>query len=68
MATGTIRWFSATKGYGFIVADNDGAELLFRAVDVRKASLKDVTRGMRVSYDLVEGRYGKMGAENLRLG
>ena len=67
MATGTVKWFNPTKGYGFI-QPNDGAQDAFVHISaVERAGLHDLREGQKVEYELVPGRNGKSSAENLVL-
>ena len=68
MATGTVKWFNATKGYGFIQPDSGGGKDVFVHISaVEKAGLSDLREGAKVSYDVVPNK-GKESAENLKLG
>ncbi len=65
MATGTVKWFNATKGYGFI-QPNDGSQDAFVHISaVERAGLSGLNEGQKVEYDLVPGRDGKSAADNL---
>ena len=67
MATGTVKWFNPTKGYGFI-QPTDGAQDAFVHISaVERAGLHDLREGQKVEYELVPGRNGKSSAENLVL-
>lgn len=69
MATGTVKWFNATKGFGFIQPDNGGADAFVHISAVERAGLRDLREGDKVSYELVEDRKsGKMSADNLKVG
>jgi len=65
MATGTVKWFNATKGFGFIEPDEGGADAFVHISAVERAGLNSLNDGQRVSYELTPGRNGKASAENL---
>ena len=66
MATGTVKWFNATKGYGFIQPDSGGKDVFVHISAVEKAGFSSLVDGAKVSFDVVPNR-GKELAENLRL-
>ena len=67
VATGTVKWFNATKGFGFIQPDNGGKDVFVHISAVEKAGLSNLNEGAKVSYEEMENR-GKTSAENLRVG
>ena len=67
VATGTVKWFNATKGFGFIQPDGDGKDVFVHISAVEKAGLSGLNEGAKVSYEIVANR-GKESAENLRIG
>lgn len=67
MATGKVKWFNASKGYGFITPDAGGKDVFVHISAVEKAGLADLKDGQSVSYDLAEER-GKTSASNLKVG
>jgi len=67
VATGTVKWFNATKGYGFIQPDGGGGKDVFVHISaVERAGLTDLREGTKVTFDIVSNR-GKEAAENLRV-
>ncbi|MGO4741282.1 cold-shock protein [Bosea sp. 2KB_26] len=67
MATGTVKWFNSTKGFGFITPDDSGQDVFVHISAVERAGLRDLQEGQKVSYELVpDKRSGKTSAENLR--
>ncbi|MFT8242407.1 cold-shock protein [Roseomonas sp. BN140053] len=66
MATGTVKWFNATKGYGFIQPENGGADVFVHISAVQQAGMQGLNDGQRVSFDLEQGRQGKTSAVNLK--
>jgi CspA family cold shock protein len=67
VATGTVKWFNATKGYGFIQPDKGGKGVFVHISAVERAGLSTLNEGAKVSYEETENR-GKTSAENLRVG
>jgi CspA family cold shock protein len=67
VAVGTVKWFNATKGYGFIQPDTGGKDVFVHISAVEKAGFTTLVDGAKVSYEVVANR-GKESAENLRLG
>ncbi len=63
---GTVKWFNATKGYGFIQPDGGGKDVFVHISAVEKACYSNLVEGAKVSYEEVANR-GKTSAENLRL-
>ena len=67
MASGTVKWFNSTKGYGFIQPDGGGGKDVFVHISaVERAGLSSLAEGAKVSFDIVANR-GKESAENLRV-
>ena len=64
MATGTVKWFNATKGFGFIQPDDGGKDVFVHISAVERAGLSSLNEGARVSYEIVANR-GRESAENL---
>ena len=66
MATGTVKWFNATKGYGFIMPQDGGKDVFVHITAVQAAGLKGLNDGQQVSYEVAMER-GKAAAIDLRL-
>ena len=67
MSVGTVKWFNTTKGYGFIEAEDQSADVFVHITAVQAAGLTDLQEGQKVSFDLETGRNGKTSATNLVL-
>ncbi|MBL4907885.1 MAG: cold-shock protein [Sneathiella sp.] len=67
MATGTVKWFNSTKGFGFIEPDAGGADAFVHISAVEQAGLTTLQENQKVSYELTEGRNGKASAESLKV-
>jgi CspA family cold shock protein len=65
MTTGTVKWFNATKGYGFIVPQDGGKDVFVHITAVQKAGLASLNENQKVSFDVVSER-GKPSAANLK--
>jgi CspA family cold shock protein len=66
MASGTVKWFNGTKGYGFIQPDEGGNDVFVHISAVERAGLRGLNDGQKVNYDLVQDkRSGKFAADNL---
>ena len=66
MPSGKVKWFNATKGYGFIQPDDGGKDVFVHISAVEKAGFSSLVEGAKITYDVVANR-GKESAENLRL-
>jgi CspA family cold shock protein len=62
-----VKWFNATKGFGFIQPDNGGADAFVHISAVERAGMSNLAEGQKVEYELVsDRRSGKMSADNLK--
>jgi CspA family cold shock protein len=66
MATGTVKWFNTTKGFGFIMPQDGGKDVFVHITAVQAAGMRGLDEGQKVSYDVVMER-GKAAASNLKL-
>ncbi len=66
MATGTVKWFNADKGYGFIQPDGSGNDVFVHATALEAAGIRDLPDGQKVSYEVTEQR-GKSSATQIEL-
>ena len=66
MATGTVKWFNPTKGFGFIQPESGGADVFVHITAVQKAGLQGLDENTKVSYEL-ESQRGKTSAVNLKV-
>ncbi len=69
MATGTVKWFNATKGFGFIQPDDGGKDVFVHISAVERAGLRELNEGQKLVYDIVpDKRTGRSSAGNLKVG
>ncbi|MEM8798701.1 MAG: cold-shock protein [Pseudomonadota bacterium] len=66
MATGTVKWFNPTKGYGFIQPEDGGKDIFVHISAVQQAGLRSLREGQPIEFDVVEDR-GKQAAGNLKV-
>ena len=66
MATGTVKWFNATKGYGFIQPEDGGKDVFLHVSAVERAGLQPPQEGQKLSYELETGRDGRSSAGNIQ--
>jgi cold shock protein len=68
MATGTVKWFNPSKGYGFIQPDDGSKDVFVHISAVERAGFTSLAEGVKISYELADDpKKGKSSAENLRL-
>ncbi len=67
MASGTVKWFNPTKGYGFIQPSDGGRDVFVHISAVKRAGLNTLNEGQKVSFELQTER-GKTSATNLKVG
>ncbi|MFC4271957.1 cold-shock protein [Sneathiella chungangensis] len=67
MATGTVKWFNPTKGFGFIEPEDGSSDAFVHISAVERAGLRSLNEGQKVSYELEAGKNGKSSAENITL-
>jgi CspA family cold shock protein len=67
MAAGTVKWFNAEKGYGFIQPDDGGKDVFVHVSAVEQAGMRSLQEGQKIGYEIVaDRRTGKSSASNLR--
>ncbi|MBN9561858.1 MAG: cold-shock protein [Alphaproteobacteria bacterium] len=66
MATGTVKWFNAQKGYGFIQPDDGTKDVFVHISAVERAGLGGLNEGQKIRYEVQQGQQGKFSAENLQ--
>jgi len=65
MATGTVKWFNPTKGYGFIAPDTGGKDVFVHISAVQKAGLRTLNEGQKLGFDVEQQQNGRSAAVNL---
>ncbi|MHA6344521.1 cold-shock protein [Roseivivax sp. CAU 1761] len=66
MPTGTVKWFNTTKGYGFIAPEDGGKDVFVHISAVERSGLTGLADNQKVSFELREGRDGRMMASDLQ--
>ncbi len=66
MAIATVKWFNATKGFGFIQPDDGSKDVFVHISAVEQAGLSTLNEGQKIEYELVKGKDGKSSAGNLK--
>jgi CspA family cold shock protein len=68
MATGTVKWYNETKGYGFIQPDNGGKDVFVHATALERAGMRGLAEGQKISYEVeADRRTGKESAVDLKV-
>jgi len=66
MSQGTVKWFNATKGFGFIQPDDGSKDVFVHISAVERAGFANLNEGQKLTYDLESGQQGKTSATNLK--
>jgi len=66
MATSTVKWFNAQKGYGFIQPEDQSKDVFVHISAVERSGIANLREGQRLSFDVERGQQGKTAAVNLR--
>jgi cold shock protein len=66
MATGTVKWFSSQKGYGFVQPDDGTKDVFVHVSAVERSGMGSLREGQKLSYDIERGQQGRTSAVNLK--
>jgi len=67
MPSGTVKWFNAQKGYGFIQPEDGSKDVFVHIAAVERAGLSGLNDGQKISFDVEEGQRGRTSAVNLKV-
>ena len=67
MANGTVKWFNATKGFGFIQPENGNRDVFLHISTLERAGIRDIRDGQAITFDIEAGRDGRESATNIAL-
>jgi CspA family cold shock protein len=66
MASGTVKWFNGTKGFGFIQPDDGTKDVFVHISAVERAGMRSLVDGQKISFTVEQGRDGKSSAVDLK--
>lgn len=66
MPNGTVKWFNVTKGYGFIEPEDGGKDVFVHITAVQRSGMEGLEEGQKVSFEMEEGRNGRLAATDLK--
>jgi CspA family cold shock protein len=67
MAKGTVKWFNAVKGYGFIEPEDGGRDVFVHVSALERAGISTLNEGQKLEFEMAPGRDGKTAADDLKL-
>ena len=67
MASGTVKWFNSTKGYGFIAPESGGKDIFVHISAIERSGLTGLADNQKVTFEVANGRDGRESAENIEL-
>ncbi|MTE00517.1 cold-shock protein [Paracoccus sp. YIM 132242] len=67
MANGTVKWFNATKGFGFIQPEHGSKDIFLHISALERAGIRDIRDGQAITFDIEKGRDGRESATNIAL-
>ena len=67
MSLGTVKWFNASKGYGFIEPTDGGKDVFIHISALQKAGIASLNEGQKIRFEVIAGQNGKSSAENVKL-